>query len=149
MLNLTLPLIAATVFTAGGYCIFNAKRHVEAIKEFLVVIFLMCACMTLVGMIAFFAARLTPRPMTEAITPAQTASVDVSAAEAHSFMWTKHLVSINAPARLRRQPVDDRLQRRVVTGSAVRGGFVGGELGGSTRAGAGNHFGMRHLRRAA
>jgi hypothetical protein len=88
MLNLTIPLIAATVFTVGGYGILNAKRHVERIEELLIVVFMMCALLAMIGMTAIFAARLTPRPMPAAMAQAKPVPTVGSIADAHAIVWT-------------------------------------------------------------
>lgn len=88
MLNLTIPLIAATVFTAGGYGILNAKRHAERIEELLVVVFMLCALMAMVGLTLTVAVRLTPRPMPASMASAQVAPVGGSTAAAHQIVWS-------------------------------------------------------------
>lgn len=62
MPDLTIPLIAATVFTVGGYGILRAERYAKGIGEGLAAVFMLCTVLVAVEAAVNFANGLHPHP---------------------------------------------------------------------------------------
>ena len=87
MPNITIPLIAATVFTAGGYGILNAKRHAERIRDSLAAAFMLCAVMAPVAIIAVYAERFPSHPVPASTVQVRAPAVDRPAAANPSVVY--------------------------------------------------------------